>query len=111
MSKKTIWEYLKAKGFSDIAAAAIMGNMEAESNCAAVRLQGDFTAGYRKSTSIPQRLTTVKSAETSLSITVQEAADMVCASGRTGREKQASMIWQKSRVYPSEVSLSRWSGL
>ena len=46
MSKKTIWEYLKAKGFSDIAAAAIMGNMEAESNCIAVRLQGDFTAGF-----------------------------------------------------------------
>ena len=49
MSKKTIWEYLKAKGFSDAATAAIMGNMEAESNCVAVRLQGDFTTGYRKS--------------------------------------------------------------
>ena len=49
MSKKTIWEYLKAKGFSDIAVAAIMGNMEAESNCIAVRLQGDFAAGFARS--------------------------------------------------------------
>ena len=49
MSKKTIWEYLKAKGFSDAATAAIMGNMEAESNCIAVRLQGDFTAGFARS--------------------------------------------------------------
>ncbi len=49
MSKKTIWEYLKAKGFSDVACAAIMGNMEAESNCVSCRLQGDFSAGYAKS--------------------------------------------------------------
>ena len=49
MSKKTIWEFLKAKGFSDVATAAIMGNMEAESNCVAVRLQGDFTAGFARS--------------------------------------------------------------
>ena len=49
MSKKTIWEYLKAKGFSDVAAAAIMGNMEAESNCVSCRLQGDFSTDYQKS--------------------------------------------------------------
>ena len=49
MSKKTIWEYLKAKGFSDVATAAIMGNMEAESNCVSCRLQGDFSADYQKS--------------------------------------------------------------
>ena len=49
MSKKTIWEYLKAKGFSDTAAAAIMGNMEAESNCISCRLQGDFSTDYQKS--------------------------------------------------------------
>ena len=49
MSKKTIWEYLKAKGFSDVAAAAIMGNMEAESNCISCRLQGDFSTDYQKS--------------------------------------------------------------
>ncbi len=49
MSKKTIWEYLKAKGFSDVAAAAIMGNMEAESNCVSYRLQGDFSTDYQKS--------------------------------------------------------------
>ena len=49
MSKKTIWEFLKAKGFSDVATAAIMGNMEAESNCISCRLQGDFSTDYRKS--------------------------------------------------------------
>lgn len=49
MSKKTIWDLLKAKGFSDVAAAAIIGNMEAESNCIPYRIQGDFSAGYQKS--------------------------------------------------------------
>ena len=49
MSKKTIWEYLKAKGFSDVATAAIMGSMEAESNCVSYRLQGDFSTDYQKS--------------------------------------------------------------
>ena len=33
MSKENIWRFLKHKGFSDIATAAIMGNMEAESGC------------------------------------------------------------------------------
>lgn len=51
MSKANIWALLKAKGFSDNAAAAIMGNMEAESNCIAYRLQGDFAAGFQKSVS------------------------------------------------------------
>ena len=50
MSKQTIWQRLKAKGFSDIAAAAIMGNMEAESNCTSIRVQGDFMKGYQRST-------------------------------------------------------------
>ena len=49
MSKETIWKFLKHKGFSDIAAAAIMGNMEAESNCVSYRLQGDFTNGFKRS--------------------------------------------------------------
>lgn len=49
MSKETIWYALKEKGFSDVAVAAIMGNMEAESNCVAYRIQGDFSAGYQKS--------------------------------------------------------------
>lgn len=49
MSKKNIWEYLKAKGFSDAATAAIMGNMEAESNCVSFRLQNDFSTDYQKS--------------------------------------------------------------
>ena len=50
MSKQTIWQRLKAKGFSDIAAAAIMGNMEAESNCTSIRVHGDFSKGYQRST-------------------------------------------------------------
>ena len=49
MSKENIWHYLKHKGFSDIAAAALMGNMEAESNCVSTRLQGDFTSDYTDS--------------------------------------------------------------
>ena len=49
MSKENIWHYLKHKGFSDIAAAALMGNMEAESNCVSYRLQGDFTKGFKRS--------------------------------------------------------------
>ena len=50
MGKENIWHYLKHKGFSDVAAAAIMGNMEAESNCVSNRLQGDFTNGFKRST-------------------------------------------------------------
>lgn len=49
MSKQTIWNELKRRGFSDIAVAAIMGNMEAESNCTSFRVQGDFTKGYQRS--------------------------------------------------------------
>ena len=49
MSKENIWHFLKHKGFSDIAAAALMGNMEAESNCVSTRLQGDFTSDYTDS--------------------------------------------------------------
>lgn len=49
MSKQTIWNQLKARGFSDVAAAAIMGNMEAESNCVSFRVQGDFSKDYIRS--------------------------------------------------------------
>ena len=56
MSKKTIWEYLKAKGFSNVATAAVMGNMEAESNCISQRLQGDFTSGCRKSVEYTEKV-------------------------------------------------------
>lgn len=49
MSKQTMWALLKKKGFSDLAAATIMGHMVAESGCCAYRLQGDFTPGYSKS--------------------------------------------------------------
>ena len=56
MEKYTIWEYLKSKGFSNVAAAALMGNMEAESNCVPYRLQGDFTTGYNRSVEYTRRL-------------------------------------------------------
>ena len=56
MNKQTIWEYLKSKGFSNVAAAALMGNMEAESNCVAHRLQGDFTAGFQRSVEYTQKV-------------------------------------------------------
>ena len=49
MSKKTIWDELKRRGFSDTAAAALIGNMEAESNCISYRVQGDFTKGFQRS--------------------------------------------------------------
>ena len=49
MSKENIWRFLKHKGFSDIAAAAILGNMEAESGCISYRLQGDFGKNFQRS--------------------------------------------------------------
>ena len=49
MSKENIWRFLKHKGFSDVAAAAIMGNMEAESGCISYRLQGDFGKNFQRS--------------------------------------------------------------
>ena len=54
--KYTIWEYLKSKGFSNVASAALMGNMEAESNCVPYRLQGDFTTGFNRSVEYTRRL-------------------------------------------------------
>ena len=49
MSESSIWNKLRAKGFSEKATASIMGNMEAESNCISYRLQSDFTTGYTRS--------------------------------------------------------------
>ena len=49
MSKQTIWNELKRRGFSDVAAAAIMGNLEAESNCVSFRVQGDFSKDFQRS--------------------------------------------------------------
>lgn len=49
MSKKTIWDGLRRRGLSEEVTAAIMGNMEAESNCISNRVQGDFTNGYTRS--------------------------------------------------------------
>ena len=60
MSKQNIWNFLKHKGFSDVAAAAIMGNMEAESNCVSNRLQGDFTSGFKRSAEYTAKVDTGK---------------------------------------------------
>ena len=50
MSKQTIWTFFKTHTpLSDEAIAGIMGNMEAESNCEACRVQGDFTSDRRTS--------------------------------------------------------------
>ena len=44
MSKETIWAYLKRHTeLPDVSIAGIMGNLEAESNCESVRVQGDFS--------------------------------------------------------------------
>lgn len=49
MSKQTIWNGLRLRGFNETATAAIMGNMEEESSFFPPRIQGDFTNGYKKS--------------------------------------------------------------
>jgi len=49
MSESSIWNKLRAKGFSEKATAAIMGNMQAESGLIPYRLQGDFGNGYTRS--------------------------------------------------------------
>ena len=41
-NSKTIWDFLKAKGFSDYAAAGIMGNLQAESGLRPDNLQNSF---------------------------------------------------------------------
>ena len=53
MSEATIWARLRAKGFSETAVAAIMGNMQDESGLLPYRLQGDFNwkEGYPSSKS------------------------------------------------------------
>ena len=57
MSKQTIWNYLKQHtALSDEAIAGIMGNMEAESNCEACRVQGDFTSDRRVSKQYAQQV-------------------------------------------------------
>ena len=50
MSKQSIWTFFKQHTqLPEEAIAGIMGNMEAESNCEACRVQGDFTADRRTS--------------------------------------------------------------
>ena len=49
MSRKTQWDALKKLGFSDKAAAVIMGHAMAESGCECNRVQGDFSAGRERS--------------------------------------------------------------
>lgn len=56
MSRASMWALLKQKGFSDKAAATIMGHMVAESTCCSYRLQGDFSAGYTTSVAYTQKV-------------------------------------------------------
>lgn len=44
-SKEQIWNFLIDSGFTEQGAAALMGNLEAESGCKSVRVQGDYTHG------------------------------------------------------------------
>lgn len=49
MSERSIWDKLRAKGFTEKATAAVMGNWQAESGLCAYRLQGDFSDGWVRS--------------------------------------------------------------
>lgn len=49
MSKKIIWEYFKAKGFSDCGIAGLMGNIQAESNFKATNLQQTYEKSLKMS--------------------------------------------------------------
>ena len=51
-----IFDGLRSLGLNEIAAAAIMGNMEAESNMVPNRLQGDFTNGYTQSAAYTEKV-------------------------------------------------------
>lgn len=56
MSEATIWQKLKAKGLSDTAVAAVMGNMQGESGLIPYRVQGDFGQGYTWSKSYTEEV-------------------------------------------------------
>ena len=56
MSEQSIWNKLRAKGFSEKATAAIMGNMMAESGLIPYRVQGDFGNGYERSIAYTQQV-------------------------------------------------------
>ena len=49
MNEKEIWQKLRGMGYSEVATAALMGNMKAESDCVPNRIEGDFSKGYPKS--------------------------------------------------------------
>ena len=49
MNENKIWYLLKEKGYSNEATAALIGNMFAESNCFAPRIQNDFSGDYQRS--------------------------------------------------------------
>ena len=49
LSKKSIYEALRLGGLSVAGACAMMGNMEAESNCISIRVQGDNKYPYQYS--------------------------------------------------------------
>ena len=44
-TKEQIWNFLIDSGFTEQGAAALMGNLEAESGCKPVRVQGDYNHG------------------------------------------------------------------
>lgn len=44
-TKEQIWNFLIDSGFTEQGAAALMGNLEAESGCKPVRVQGDYNYG------------------------------------------------------------------
>ena len=58
MSESSIWKKLRAKGFSETATAAIMGNMQGESGLIPYRLQGDFSSDYSRSKEYTQKVDT-----------------------------------------------------
>ena len=114
MSKENIWRFLKHKGFSDVAAAAIMGNMEAESGCISYRLQGDFGKNFQRSKDYTAQVDAgiigknefVYNGPSSC-ITVPVGAVTDSASGRIRRERRDCMIWHRSRGFPSEMNFCR----
>ena len=57
MSKQTIWNYLKTHtDLTEQSIAGIMGNLEAESNCESVRVQGDFSVDRNASKAYVQMI-------------------------------------------------------
>jgi len=110
MAKEKIWRFLKHKGFSDIATAAIMGNMEAESGCISYRLQGDFGKNFQRSKDYTAQVDAGIIGKNEFVYNGPCGAVTDYASGRIRREKPDYMIWLWSRDFPSEMNSCRWNG-